>query len=101
MKLRAIPLGNELIKLEKELNRLFANKTITHERLTQQLKSISKVRMKLRYVHLATHLNTPNILSSLQIEKYNRLRGYGSGDPCKSIPQGHDSEMWKKHNGCK
>jgi hypothetical protein len=57
--------------------------------------------MELRYVHLVTHLETSSILTPQQIEKYNRLRGYGSGDPCKNIPQGHDAEMWKKHNNCK
>jgi hypothetical protein len=31
---------------------------------------------------------------------YNKLRGY-SNDPCQNIPEGHNVEMWKKHNGCK
>lgn len=101
MKSKAIPLGTKLIELEKNLNDSFANKTITKEILNQQLNSISEVRKKLRYVHLVTHLMTPNILTSYQIQKYNQLRGYSSGDPCKNIPEGHDAEMWKKHNDCK
>lgn len=101
MKLKAIPLGNKLIELEKKLNESFANRTITKETLKKQLHAISKVRMKLRYVHLETHLLTPNILSKEQVDKYNRLRGYNSGEPCKNIPKGHDAEMWKKHNDCK
>ena len=97
---KAIPLGNKLIALEKNLNESFANSTITKELLHQQLDAISKVRKDLRYVHLVTHLMTPNILSTQQIQKYNQLRGYGSGDPCENIPEGHDAEMWKKHNDC-
>lgn len=101
MKSKAIPLGLELIELERKLNDSFSNRTIKDETLHQQLDSISKVRKKLRYVHLVTHLMTPKILTSKQIEKYNNLRGYGSGDPCENIPVGHDAEMWKKHNDCK
>lgn len=101
MKSKAIPLGNELIELEKKLNDSFANKTITKELLIQQLDSIAEARKKLRYVHLVTHLMTPSILTPQQIEKYNRLRGYNSGDPCKNIPEGHNEKMWKKHNDCK
>ncbi|MEZ5592637.1 MAG: hypothetical protein R3F53_18820 [Gammaproteobacteria bacterium] len=100
MKEKAIPLGNELIVLEKKLNDSFADRTITDELLRQQLDAIYEVRKELRYAHLVTHLMTPAILSPQQIEKYNRLRGYSSDDPCENIPAGHNVEMWKKHNGC-
>ena len=100
MKEKAIPLGNELIALEKNLNDSFADRTITDELLYQQLDAIANVRKELRYAHLVTHLMTPTILSPQQIEKYNQLRGYGSDDPCENIPAGHNAEMWKKHNGC-
>ena len=100
MKSKAIPLGNELIELEKKLNNAFANRTITDEILSQQLDAISVVRKKLRYIHLQTHLLTPAILTEQQIQKYNQLRGYGTGDPCRNPPKGHDIEMWKKHNDC-
>ena len=101
MESKAIPLGKKLIELEKNLNDLFANRTITNGLLNQQLDLIYIVHKQLRYVHLITHLMTPDILTHQQIEKYNQLRGYNSGDPCKNIPQGHDAEMWKKHNVCK
>ena len=100
MQLKAIPLGNKLIDLERHLNDSFSNKTITKKRLIQQLNAISDVRKKLRYVHLVTHLMTPDILTPQQIDQYNHLRGYNAGDPCENIPEGHDVEMWKKHNGC-
>ena len=100
MKQAAIPLGLELIGLERELNNHFADRTITDELLDELLDKIAQVRKKLRYVHLSTHLKTPNILTPEQIALYNQLRGYSSEDPCKNIPKGHDPEMWKRHHNC-
>jgi len=100
MKQEAIPLGLELIELEMELNNHFANRTITDELLRQILQRIAQVRRQLRYVHLSTHLKTPDILKTEQITLYNKLRGYSSDDPCENVPKGHDPEMWKKHHNC-
>jgi hypothetical protein len=100
MKQEAIPLGLELIELERELNNYFSNRTITYELLGVLLESVAQVQKKLRYVHLSTHLKTPNILTPGQIALYNKLRGYSSDDPCENIPKGHDPEMWKKHHNC-
>ncbi len=101
MKSRAIPLGKKLVQLEKDLNEAFSHQTMTSDQLMQRLESISQVRKELRYVHLITHLQTPEILSSHQIARYNQLRGYSEADPCDKIPQGHDIDRWRKHNGCK
>ena len=100
MKQKAIPLGLELIELERELNNHFAKRTITNELLRQILQKIAQVHSELRYVHLSTHLKTPEILESEQITLYNKLRGYSSDDPCENVPKGHDPEMWKKHHNC-
>jgi len=100
MKQEAIPLGLELIELERELNDHFASQTITDELLRQILQRIAQVHRQLRYVHLSAHLHTPDILKSEQITLYNKLRGYSSDDPCENIPKGHDPEMWKKHHNC-
>lgn len=100
MKQQAVPLGLELIELERELNNHFANQTITDELLVRLLQTIAQVYRELRYVHLSAHLKTPNILKSEQITLYNKLRGYSSDDPCENIPKGHDPEMWKKHHNC-
>lgn len=101
MKAEAVLLDNKLIALEKDLNEAFASRKITPSQLKSKLKTIADVRMQLRYVHLITHLQTPLMLTAAQVEQYNRLRGYGSGDPCTNIPKGHDPDMWKKHNSCK
>jgi Spy/CpxP family protein refolding chaperone len=81
MKAKAIPLGKRYIALEKELNDAFASRNITQEQLAKQLDAIAAVHKELRYVHLATHLMTPDILTPQQIAKYNQLRGYSSSDP--------------------
>jgi hypothetical protein len=100
MKQEAIPLGLELIDLERELNNHFSNRTITDELLGVLLERIAQIQKKLRYVHLSTHLKTPNILTPEQIALYNKLRGYSSDDPCENIPKRHDPEMWKRHHNC-
>jgi len=100
MKQEAIPLGIELIELERQLNNHFANRTITVALLHELLQQISQVYGELRLVHLSTHLKTPQILTPEQITLYNRLRGYSSEDPCENIPKGHDPKMWKKHHNC-
>ncbi len=99
MKAEAITLGEQLINLEGKLNHAFSNGNINQEFLEKIVKEIENVRARLRVVHLSTHLKTPNILTDEQIILYNQLRGY-SQDPCRNIPQGHNAEMWKKHNGC-
>ncbi len=101
MKAQAIQQGERLIALERELENHFRNRSITDARLRASLDGIAEARKELRYIHLATHLKTPEILSRDQIEKYNALRGYSNPNPCANIPQGHDAEMWRKHNGCK
>lgn len=100
MKNAAVPLGEELVRLERELDAAFANGSIDDRMLRDLLNSIAQTRSDLRYVHLAAHLETPLLLSRDQIDEYNRLRGYDSGDPCATVPPGHDPELWKKHNHC-
>lgn len=100
MKRQAIPLGLELIELERRLDNHFANGTITEKLLNELLGEIAHVYKKLRYTHLAAHLETPTIVTPQQIALYNKLRGYSSEDPCENIPEGHDPEMWKRHHNC-
>lgn len=100
MKKQAVPLGDRLVELERELDRSFAEGTVDRENLKDVLERIGRVRSELRFVHLSAHLRTPEILTKDQIAGYNKIRGYGSADPCKKVPEGHDPEMWKKHNGC-
>ncbi|MBT8355824.1 MAG: Spy/CpxP family protein refolding chaperone [Desulfofustis sp.] len=100
MRGQAIELGTTLIDLERELNSQFAEGTINEKLLRDLLEQIAQVHTQLRFVHLSTHLKTPDILTTEQIARYNELRGYSSDDPCTNIPAGHNPEMWKKHNNC-
>ena len=100
MRKQAIRQGLKLIALEMELESHFQNRTITDAILRSSLDAIATARKQLRYIHLATHLKTPEILSEDQIGKYNLLRGYAGLDPCSNVPAGHDAKMWRKHNGC-
>ncbi len=100
MKASAILQGGNLIALEQDLERHFQNRTITDAILRSTLDTIADARRELRYIHLATHLKTPDILSETQIAKYNALRGYANPDPCASVPEGHQADMWRKHNSC-
>jgi len=100
MKAQAIQQGERLIALEQELELLFRSGSITQDTLRSSLERIEEARMELRFTHLATHLKTPDILSKDQIEEYNRIRGYSNPDPCANSPEGHNAEMWRKHNGC-
>lgn len=100
MNTAARKLGAELIEKERVLELRFQNDIPNEDELKSLLSDIGETRSALRYVHLAAHLKTPNILSAEQITAYNQLRGYGSDDPCVNIPEGHNEKMWKKHNGC-
>ncbi len=100
MNSKAIRLGQTLIAQERKLDTLFQQPRPNAEAIEHQVLSIGRTRASLRYVHLSAHLETPAILTAQQIASYNALRGY-TDDPCATVPQGHDPNMWKKHNNCK
>ncbi len=99
MKEMAIAEGEILIGLEKGLETAFRDKSINEVSLRERINAIAASRARLRFIHLSTHLKTPEILTVEQITRYNLLRGYAD-DPCSSTPEGHDANMWRKHNGC-
>jgi hypothetical protein len=100
MRSEAIALGEQIVDIEKEIDRALTDKTITEEFLQNKVAESADLYGKLRFVHLKYHLATVDILSREQVERYNELRGYTSGDPCENVPEGHDPEMWKLHNNC-
>jgi hypothetical protein len=101
MESEAIPLGEEIIELEKEMDDGFTDESITSEVLETKVKESAMLYGQLRFVHLKYHFLTKAILSEEQVEKYNELRGYaGVGNPCDTVPEGHDPELWRLHNNC-
>lgn len=77
MKSEAIPLGQNLIEAEQGLDRAFAGRTITPERLKAATAAIAAIQGELRNTHLKYHLSTVALLSAEQIRRYAELRGYG------------------------
>ena len=100
MRSEAIELGKKIIDTEKAIDDAFMSGTITEEFLEAKIIKSASLYGQLRIVHLKYHLSMVDILTSQQVEQYNELRGYTSGDPCANIPEGHDPEMWKIHNNC-
>jgi hypothetical protein len=80
MKSEAIPLGQRLIAAERELDRDFAERTITPERLKAATAAIAEIRGELRNTHLKYHLSTAALLGADQMRRYAELRGYGTGN---------------------
>ena len=100
MKTQAIEHGKMFIELEQKLEELFQSSSPNANELEALLVKIENTRKKLRFTHLAAHLKTPRILTSMQIESYNNLRGYSSNNLCDNIPKGHNAAMSRKHNQC-
>lgn len=88
MKADAIPVGTKLIEQEAELDRLFASRTITAERLKALTASIAETQGALRDTHLKYHLSTAALLSQHQMHRYAELRGYSGGSTNHQHQQG-------------
>ncbi|MDV4143511.1 Spy/CpxP family protein refolding chaperone [Shimia sp. FJ5] len=99
MQSEAVAAGDRFIDAEAALSDAFAGDSLDEATLRGLLEASGKARADLRFVHLRQHLATVEILEPEQIAAYNRLRGYAS-DPCDAVPEGHDPDMWRKHNGC-
>jgi hypothetical protein len=71
-----VRLGEHLIKLESDLDRLFASKSITQASLKRSRNDIGTLQGDLRAAHLKYHLLTLDILTPQQVALYSELRGY-------------------------
>jgi Spy/CpxP family protein refolding chaperone len=78
MKAETIPIGENLVAQEQELDRLFAEKVISEEELKAATQTIGETQARLRNAHLRYHLQARAILQPAQISRYAELRGYGS-----------------------
>jgi hypothetical protein len=76
MQQQAQSLGRTIVDLERELDRSFAEGTITEARLVELLDAIATNRAVLRATHLRAHLHLFPVLTELQREHYARARGY-------------------------
>ena len=76
MREAAIAEGERFIEAEQTLENAFRVRTVTKESLHRMLGGIERSRARLRFIHLAAHLGTPELLPEAQIARYDELRGY-------------------------
>jgi Spy/CpxP family protein refolding chaperone len=79
MKAEAVGLGERLIAEETDLDRSFAERTVTVARLEAATAAIARTQGALRAAHLKYHLAAAELLTPAQIRRYAELRGYGTG----------------------
>ena len=77
MSTKASVSGRLLVEKERELDTLFATRTITPARLASSLQEIGTLQAKIRDAHLEAHLAQDEILTPEQNVMYRQLRGYG------------------------
>jgi Spy/CpxP family protein refolding chaperone len=76
MKQEALPLGARLLEQEAALDRDFARRTVTPERLRSATAAIAQTQGSLREAHLKYHLLMTSILTPEQVHRYKVIRGY-------------------------
>ena len=81
MKAEAVPLGEAVLAQEGELDRQFADRTVTADSLQAATAAIGQTQAKLRNTHLKYHLATVPLLTAQQMHRYAQLRGYAKGQP--------------------
>ncbi len=77
---QAVPLGNELIAAEQELESVFRSQQPTADRVEEATRRVALIEARLRAVHLATHLESGPLLNGEQKKIYVSARGYGGGN---------------------
>lgn len=76
MTVESIAIGEKLIAEEAQLDRQFAQKTITSAELVASTQAIGATQAALRATHLKYHLLTLDLLTPAQVQRYAELRGY-------------------------
>ena len=75
-KAEARVLGARIVELERELDRLFASRQASPERVDALLARLGEAGAKLRGSHLKTHLEATALLTPEQVDRYVKVRGY-------------------------
>jgi Spy/CpxP family protein refolding chaperone len=75
-KAEARTLGAEVVRLERELDALFATRAANAAEVDARLAQIAAAQARVRGSHLKTHIETTALLSPQQIERYAQVRGY-------------------------
>jgi Spy/CpxP family protein refolding chaperone len=83
MKAEAVPLGEQLITEEAELDRQFASHVVTEPTLIAATAQVGQTQATLRATHLRYHLLTVKVLTPEQMRRYAQLRGYENAAPAQ------------------
>ena len=78
-KAEARRIGAEVVKLERELDALFATGTATAEAVEAKSRQVGIALARYRASHLTTHIAATRLLEPAQVERYSELRGYRGG----------------------
>jgi Spy/CpxP family protein refolding chaperone len=89
MRAEAIPIGEEIIARETELDRQFASRTVTPTSLQETTGQIGRMQADLRAAHLKYHLMTLDALTPVQSARYAELRGYSNKAPDEHTRRQH------------
>jgi hypothetical protein len=89
MTAETVPLGHKLIAQETDLDRQFADKTITESVLAASMQAIGSTQAALRTAHLKYHLATLDVLTQPQVKQYAELRGYAGASQGQQQHGGH------------
>ena len=73
----AAALGTRVIERERALDALFAQRRATPVSLNSAVSETAALYGELRALHLKYHLHMLDVLTPLQVARYNELRGYG------------------------
>lgn len=76
MQAKAKLLGEQVISAERALDALFRERKVTPESLSSASRNAAQAQGRLREAHLGYHLAMMEVLTTEQIDAYNRLRGY-------------------------
>lgn len=89
-KAEARALGADVVRLETELDALFAGGKPVRESVEAKAAETGLAQARYRASHLTTHIETARIMTAEQIERYDRLRGY-TGDAAQGggVHRGH------------
>ncbi len=80
-------LGAEVVRLERELDALFAQRQATPALVDARFAELGAAQARYRGAHLKTHLEAAQLLSPDQIARYDVLRGY-AGAPARPADGG-------------
>jgi hypothetical protein len=69
-------LGVRLLEAERELDALFRDRRATEADIRQCTQAIANLQAEIRASHLSTHLKQTELLTVVQVDRYNVLRGY-------------------------